>query len=61
MVDQIRADAGQIIEEKIEEHRPAALVMGSFGKGGLRDYFFGSTSTRLLVKGAVGVPTFLYH
>ena len=58
---QSRGSLNELLRAEIETLRPGLLVMGSFGRKGLREKLFGSTTEHFLFKYSSPVPIFLYH
>ena len=49
----------EVISAQVEVIQPLLLVLGAYGKSGIREYFFGSTTKALLEH--CPRPLFLYH
>ncbi|EJW11796.1 hypothetical protein A33M_2779 [Rhodovulum sp. PH10] len=52
-------DAATVLAEEVETRRAGVLVMGAYGRTGLRELLFGSTTSELLEKPPCAL--FLYH
>ncbi|OWK43185.1 universal stress protein [Fimbriiglobus ruber] len=54
-----KGNVGERLLEEVSKLDAQLLVMGAFSHSAVRDFFFGSTTRRVLK--ATGVPVFLYH